>query len=119
MASSKDGWENPEAALKYAIAERGSGPFARLLIEQAGLQTPSGGPLVVFDSACGTGAVAAQLYDLLSGQAETRENMKVTCGDTSAPMIFYLQNRAKKEGWTGTEAEIIDGVVGNTILPKG
>jgi len=42
--------------------------------------------------------------------------MKVTCGDTSEPMILYLENRAKKEGWTGTEAKIIDGI--DTKLPS-
>ncbi|KAF2817313.1 S-adenosyl-L-methionine-dependent methyltransferase [Mytilinidion resinicola] len=111
------GWADPSVAQMYALAEAASGPFARAALEQAGIQNHSGSPLAVFDMACGTGVVADQLYDLLSDQNDVRKNLKVTCGDTSEAMISHLQNRIKDQGWTGTEAKIMDGM--DTKLPSG
>ncbi|KAF2502527.1 S-adenosyl-L-methionine-dependent methyltransferase [Lophium mytilinum] len=111
------GWADPSVAQMYALGEAASGPFARSALEQSGIQNHTSSPLAVFDLACGTGVVAAQLYDLLRDQDEAKKTMKVTCGDTSEGMISYLQNRVKEQGWTGTEAKIMDGM--DTKLPSG
>ena len=102
-------WHNPKTAELYQRAEAATGPFARAVIKQSGLPDypSSAGPLVVFDNACGTGAVTAQLYDIVGSD----KGMRVTCGDTAEGMIRYVEKRIERDGWIGAEAKIIDAVV--------
>jgi len=91
---------------QYVKAETFTGGFARALIEKSGLTkpTPEKSPLVIFDNACGTVVVSAELYKLKG----LSENMQITCGDISESMVASVQQRIKDEGWTEATAKLID-----------
>ena len=125
-------WENdPDVARRYAIAERATRPFCRMMVEMSHALSSSSSTTTssssstsstkegvdakaveVFDLGCGTGAVEAELYATLS--EEEKEGMKVLAGDVSPPMLAYLTSRAEKEGWTGVTTHTVDG----TKLPS-
>src|SRR5207302_984606 len=89
------------------------GPFARAVIKQSRLTDypSSAGPLVVFDNACGTAAVTAQLYDMVGSD----KGMQVTCGDSAEEMIQCVEKRIEREGWKGAESKIIEAMVSSRI----
>lgn len=107
-------WENdPDVARRYAIAERATRPFARMMVELAqSLSSPKDGEKVeVFDLGCGTGAVEAELYATLADEKDEkkRERLSILAGDVSPPMLSYLSARAEREGWSGVRARTVDG----------
>ncbi|KAF4542154.1 COQ5 family methyltransferase [Lasiodiplodia theobromae] len=103
-------WKDPNIAKKYKPGEAMTGPFARPLIKQAGLDDSlsptSGEKLVTLDNACGTGILTVHLYDMLPDHAKGRINH--TCGDISQGMIDLVQSRIKEAGWKGATTKILD-----------
>lgn len=107
-------WENdPDVARRYAIAERATRPFAKMMVELARSLAPpkDGAEVEVFDLGCGTGAVEAELYSALEkeGEGEGKEGVRILAGDVSPPMLSYLSARAEREGWSGVSAQTVDG----------
>jgi SAM-dependent methyltransferase len=112
-------WENdPDVARRYAIAERATRPFARMMVEMSRELSSSSSPAAkeggkeevevdVFDLGCGTGAVEAEMYAAL-GEGE-KERMRILAGDVSPPMLAYLASRAEQEGWGGVSTHTVDG----------
>jgi len=98
----------PWNAERYANAERATRPFARALLQHARLEDTSY-PIHLFDLACGTGAVVAELYDAVP--RDKWYEVKVLAGDKSAGMVQYVQQRSGKEGWDGVQAKEVDGNV--------
>ncbi|KAL4949264.1 putative UbiE/COQ5 family methyltransferase [Aspergillus filifer] len=93
-------------ASRYKTATMISDLHAEALVEQSGIAKSALRPLVVFDNACGTGAVTSTLYGTLD--KEMINTWKLTCGDMSQSMLGYLQTRIVEEGWVNAEARIID-----------
>ncbi|KAF2465357.1 S-adenosyl-L-methionine-dependent methyltransferase [Lindgomyces ingoldianus] len=106
------GWNDPGIVEKYKRAEEASKPFADVMIKKAGLESFEG-EVNAFDLACGTGAVAAALYDRIP--KDKWGSVKMLGGDKSELMVGYLNDRAKKQGWIGLEGRVIDGA--NMSLP--
>lgn len=95
---------------RYKNAEIITGPFAKALIQQAGLLDPSThSQLIILDNACGTGVVAAAVHDLLD--SSTKKRMKLTCGDFAEPMLQAVKERIEENGWVNTEARLVDAQV--------
>jgi ubiquinone/menaquinone biosynthesis C-methylase UbiE len=101
-------WQDPGIAERYANAENATRPFAKILMEKAGLSQLDK-PAHVFDLATGTGAAIQELYDAVP--KEKWGDLKVLGGDVSKDMIEYLQARGEKEGWTGLETRVLNGNV--------
>lgn len=101
-------FKNPKMVQLYKIGEDFTKPFAETLIKQVGLTAPKAGEpsLVVFDNACGTGVVSEALYKRGYGG-----RMELTCGDTSEPMVAYMGERIKEDGWQGATVKLIDAQV--------
>ncbi|KAI4120221.1 MAG: hypothetical protein LQ338_006385 [Usnochroma carphineum] len=87
-------------------AEIITGPFAKTLIEKAGLLEPTADRLDILDNGCGTGAVAAALHEMLD-QA-TKERMELTCADFLDPVVEAVSERMEKNRWMNTKAKQVD-----------
>lgn len=97
-------------ARRYKNAEAITGPFAKILVQQAGLLDASVfSQLTILDSACGTGVVAAAVHASLD--VSTKKRMKLTCGDFSEPMLQAVRERIQENGWTNTEARLVNAQV--------
>ncbi|KAL4796713.1 S-adenosyl-L-methionine-dependent methyltransferase [Aspergillus venezuelensis] len=105
-ASGGEAMQDNYFASRYKTATMISDLHAEALVAQSGITSSELKPLVVFDNACGTGAVTSTLYNTLD--KETLNNWKLTCGDMSQSMLGYLQKRIVEEGWVNAEARIID-----------
>jgi ubiquinone/menaquinone biosynthesis C-methylase UbiE len=105
---------DPKIAEIYKSAEKLTGQYAKLLLEQAGINSTREDALTILDDACGTGVVSSQLYELLGNSA--KEKLELVCGDISAPMIQYTSDRIEKSGWKGARAQVFDAQV--LLYPK-
>lgn len=100
-------FKQKDMARRYKNAEVITGPFAKTLIQQAGLLDANDvSQLTILDNACGTGVVAAAIHDLLD--SSTKKRMKLTCGDFSEPMLQAVKERIEENGWNNTEARMVD-----------
>ncbi|KAL8917584.1 MAG: hypothetical protein Q9208_007867 [Pyrenodesmia sp. 3 TL-2023] len=96
-------------ARRYKNAELITGAFARTLVEKAGLllvPTSEKEKLTILDNACGIGAVAAALHEMLD--QGTKARMALTCGDFAAGMLEAVRERIAEEGWANTEVKLVD-----------
>lgn len=109
MSKSNPMWTDPMAANLYEQAEQFTKPYAVALVKQAGLTAPrsNGSPLVIFDNACGTGVVSSVLH----GVEGLSKDLELTCGDTSEPMVKYVQQKIHDKGWSGATAKVVDAQV--------
>jgi ubiquinone/menaquinone biosynthesis C-methylase UbiE len=100
-----------EAAQKYKNAEKATRPYAKIIVEKAGLAEflESGAEANILDFACGTGVVVQEIYDTIP--REKWGQLKVLGTDISQPMLEYLRARGENQGWTGLETKIVDGNV--------
>lgn len=101
------------AAERYRPCEKGTAPFARILVEKADLAQLDG-PVDVFDFATGTGAVVEAIYDAVP--KDKWNHLTVSGGDVSPVMINYMKARAEKAGWTGVDGRVVDGTVYYSLL---
>ncbi|KAJ9284827.1 hypothetical protein DTO021C3_7573 [Paecilomyces variotii] len=99
-------WEDPTFASRYRFAEGITGPYAKHLVEQSGIQSIKERPLIILDNACGTGVVADNLHELLDEEA--KNNMQLTCADVSEVMLEITKRRIQEEGWKNTETKVVD-----------
>ncbi|KAL8705800.1 MAG: hypothetical protein Q9201_001087 [Fulgogasparrea decipioides] len=95
---------------RYKNAELITGPFAKVLIEKAGLLELDQEPLTILDNACGTGVVAAALHDAFD--QSTKDRMELICGDLADPMLKMLKERIETNGWPNTKGQHIDAQAG-------
>ncbi|KAL8806591.1 MAG: hypothetical protein Q9182_001238 [Xanthomendoza sp. 2 TL-2023] len=95
-----------EMGRRYKNAEVITGPFAREMIQKAGLLNPNLDNLTILDNACGTGVVAAALHDLMDDA--TKKRMKLTCGDFAEPMLKACKRRIEESAWPHTEGRKVD-----------
>ena len=103
-------FKDPAMVAEYdTIALRTTGPFAKPLLQQAGLGHPPDTPLRIFHSACGTGIVGRTLYPMLDDK--DRKQLQLTCGDWSEGMVTAMRQRIESEGWQGATAQVIDATV--------
>ncbi|KAL2808218.1 S-adenosyl-L-methionine-dependent methyltransferase [Aspergillus granulosus] len=98
----------------YKLAERLTGPFAEVLVDQTGITSYSSPPIIL-DNASGTGIVCSILNTKTSEQV--RQGWELTAGDFSEVMVEYAAQRAKEEGWINAEAKVVDAQ--DTKLPSG
>ncbi|CEJ53919.1 hypothetical protein PMG11_00252 [Penicillium brasilianum] len=95
---------------QYKTGEHVTGQFAKSLIDQSGLVANSKAnpdlPLVVLDSACGTGIVSSILQHELEDHVKSR--LKLICGDISQGMLDYVNHRVGKENWQNVEVKTVD-----------
>jgi hypothetical protein len=101
-------WQDPGIAARYANAENATRPFAKILMEKAGVSTLDKSANV-FDLATGTGAAVQELYDAVP--KVKWGSLKVLGTDVSEDMLTYLDARREKEGWEGLETRVLDGNV--------
>ncbi|KAG8886375.1 hypothetical protein FRB97_004910 [Tulasnella sp. 331] len=102
------------ATASQTFFEYVTGPPAEALLSQSGiLDTPPSDQLIVFDDACGTGIIAALLYESAALEGRT---LHVTCGDIVPSMVEAVKQRIEKERWKGAEANLIDAQ--DTKLPS-
>ncbi|KAL4979592.1 S-adenosyl-L-methionine-dependent methyltransferase [Aspergillus desertorum] len=106
---------NTTFAAQYQRCTQISGLFAKTLVESSGIanSTP---PLVIFDNACGTGAVSSALYHTLKDEDQDISNWQLTCGDMAEAMLRYTEQRIKEEGWPNARAIVVDAQ--DTKLPS-
>jgi SAM-dependent methyltransferase len=105
-------WRNdPSVAARYANAENATRPFAKRLVAKSGIAAAAAAaaPIRALDLATGTGALVAELYAAVP--QEHWGSMSVLCGDVSASMLAYVQERGQGAGWAGLETGIVDGNV--------
>ncbi|KAF5857076.1 hypothetical protein ETB97_006288 [Aspergillus alliaceus] len=88
--------------------------FAQDLIAQSGIVQSSELDLIIFDNACGTGAVSSVLHSALP--TGRRSTWQLTCGDVSEDMLEYTRRRMNKEGWHNAEVKVVDAQ--DTKLPS-
>lgn len=105
-------------AVQYKVAETFTGPFGQSLIEQTKLvedaKATPGRPIVVLDSACGTGIISSLLNEKLD--SSIRKSWRLTCGDISTPLLEYTACRMKEEDWQNAETKVVN--VQETGLPS-
>ncbi|KAJ8118947.1 hypothetical protein OPT61_g147 [Boeremia exigua] len=107
-SSLQSAWQNPEAANRYKNAENATRPFAKIMVDLSEqLTTLKSTPVSIFDLACGTGAVEAELYAAVP--KDQWSDLQILAGDISEPMLEYLAQRGKEEGWSGLQTKIVDG----------
>lgn len=111
-------FEDDKMVKHYEIGEKVTGQFAQSLLEQSGMikdanATPEK-PLVVFDNACGTGAVSSLLSQQLN--EGVKKNWQLTCGDISESMLNYTRRRLQREGWQNALVKVVDAQ--DTGLPS-
>src|SRR5690242_906929 len=108
-ASIKSAWQQTaDVAERYKTSENATRPFAKIMIDVSNQLSPSTSvPVRVFDLACGTGAVEAELY--AAHPREKWDELDILAGDISAPMLEYLSTRKNTEGWRGVRTQIVDG----------
>ncbi|KAF9690498.1 hypothetical protein EKO04_011289 [Ascochyta lentis] len=101
-------WQSSNVAQRYKAAENATRPFAAIMASQTHVAASTGSKRArVFDLACGTGAVEAEIYSALD-----RENwsaVEILASDISQPMLGYLAARGEREGWTGLTTRVVDG----------
>ncbi|KAF3003194.1 hypothetical protein E8E13_009523 [Curvularia kusanoi] len=105
-------WQSdPNIAARYKAAENATRPFAKIMVELSTQLAPSTqdkeAPVEIFDLGCGTGAVEAEIYASRNGLE--KRALDILAGDISPPMLAYLAERAKEEGWEGVQTQIFDG----------
>jgi SAM-dependent methyltransferase len=96
----------------FTIAERDTGPSARALLFQAGLQSESihsDSDYTILDNACGTGIVTVALYETFKGK---EGKLNLVCGDISASMIESVKERILHLEGLKAEALELNGQVG-------
>ena len=98
----------------YMIAEKITRFYTEDLISLSGLRDSNLQPLVLLDLACGTGVVSDDLHALLQSQAE--DSWELTCGDISTELIGHVKQKIQDEGWTNTNATVMDAQ--STGLPS-
>ncbi|BDD58959.1 hypothetical protein MAP00_004194 [Monascus purpureus] len=76
-------------AARYNRIDKFTEEFAETLVKLSGISHSTLEPLVVFDNACGTGAVSKVLAQTLG--RETDRTWRLTCGDTAETMLAYTQ----------------------------
>lgn len=114
-------FESESFISQYKLGEKITREFARSLISQSGILTESktksqpDRPLVILDSACGTGVVSSILHHELDEQV--RKQWTLTCGDVSEGMLKYTRARVEEEGWLNVEVKNVDAQ--KTGLPSG
>ncbi|KAI8945406.1 S-adenosyl-L-methionine-dependent methyltransferase [Xylaria longipes] len=79
---------------------------AGLLLTQAGLDASTSKPFTLLDHACGTGPIAAHLYETVEKQALSQS--KLVCADISENLVGTLKRRAQKSGWSNVETTVLD-----------
>jgi hypothetical protein len=87
---------------------------AELLLAQAGIDSSTTEPFRLFDSACGTGALGAQVQRIVD--RSVLEKSHLLCGDVSQGFLDILKKRAAKEKWVNTEIATIDAQVNAPTL---
>ncbi|RFU29242.1 hypothetical protein B7463_g7109, partial [Scytalidium lignicola] len=97
----RDIFNSPDITSLYRAAEKVTGAFAKIMIEQSGVTTTKEQPLVLLDQGSGLGAVATALHEALDKTPE--KEWHLTCADISKPMMETLQNKIQTEGWQNTE----------------
>jgi hypothetical protein len=86
-----------------------SGP-ATAMLARAGLDGNTRAPFQLLDTACGSGAVVAQLQRIVP--RDVLANSRVLCADINEPMLDVLRRRAAVEGWAdATEVVAVDAQV--------
>ena len=101
----------------FTIAERVTGPSARALLLQAGLQSDSihtDSDCTILDNACGTGIVTAALYETFKGK---EESLNLVCGDISASAVESVKERIPHLEGLKVEARELNGQVGVFFFP--
>ncbi|KAI0466846.1 S-adenosyl-L-methionine-dependent methyltransferase [Xylaria cf. heliscus] len=79
---------------------------AGLLLTQAGVDASTSNPITLLDHACGTGPIAAHLYETVDKQVLGQS--KVVCADISDNLVSALKRRAEKNGWANVETTVLD-----------
>ncbi|KAI0459489.1 S-adenosyl-L-methionine-dependent methyltransferase [Xylaria acuta] len=79
---------------------------AGLLLAQAGLDASTSKPVTLLDHACGTGPIAAHLYETVDRQVLLQS--KMVCADLSENLVATLKRRAEKNGWSNVETAVLD-----------
>lgn len=82
---------------------------AGLLLTQAGVDASTSQPVTLLDHACGTGPIAAHLYETVDKQVLSQS--KIVCADISESLVGKLKRRADKSGWSSVETTVLDAQV--------
>jgi len=98
-----DDWEN--------ILIRGTNmitrPMCIQMLHNIGLDEGQSGPFSLLDLACGTGAVASAVQQMV--KPELLQQSHILSGDFSEPMVQLCKRRAEREKWVGDcKAEVVD-----------
>jgi ubiquinone/menaquinone biosynthesis C-methylase UbiE len=103
-----------DSATQYKIGSRISTLFAEELVEKSGIARSGQQRLVVFDNACGTGAVSSTLHQTLGDKITSHWHL--TSGDISEAMVEISKQKMNEEGWRNAEVKVVDAQ--DTRLPS-
>ena len=116
-------WDNPHYTALYKQADKFTGTFAKLMLEQAGFAEDAKTleKLIVLDTACGPGIVSNYVVQALDNNAEAlgtdpRDKLDLTCADFFDSMVDITSKRIKADGWP---AKAIKADAQDTGLPDG
>ncbi|UKZ82577.1 hypothetical protein TrVFT333_010369 [Trichoderma virens FT-333] len=89
------------------------GAIVQPLISHMGFRNEVTEPVVLLDSACGSGVVTQEVQAVLSDEVLQRSSF--TCADSSEGMVDVVKRRIVEEKWVNAEAKVLDAM--NTGLP--
>ena len=92
-------WDDPKFSAMYKQAEKFTGTFAKLMLEQAEFPKDAEtlDKLTVLDNACGTGVVSGHIVNTLGDNAKSK--LDLTCADFADSMVDFTKNRAETSNW--------------------
>lgn len=81
--------------------------LAKPMVQQMGV---GGSPVTMLDSACGAG-VATDVARKLLAEGNALEGSRFVAADNSDKLVEIVKRRIEEEGWTNTEAKVLDAMV--------
>lgn len=100
----------------YRLAEKTTGSYAEVMIEQTGLPSSRLDKLIVLDNACGTGVVGTKLLEGNSLSQASRAKLNLTCADFAEAMVDATKEKAAARGWSNVSTVRADAM--DTKLPS-
>lgn len=79
------------------------------LVTQMGFRETLAEPVVLLDSACGSGVLTQEVQAALSGEVLARSSF--TCADKAVGMVDLVKKRIVEEKWVNAEAKVLDATV--------
>ncbi|KAL7818333.1 S-adenosyl-L-methionine-dependent methyltransferase [Trichoderma gracile] len=108
-AQTQDSFEQDFVQISYGIMSS----IVEPLVTHMGFHETLTEPVVLLDSACGSGVLTQEVQAALA--EEVLEMSSFTCADNAVGMVDLVKRRIVEEKWVNAEAKVLDAM--NTGLP--